>query len=124
MLRALARFVVVAVSIASSEAGADTVVGRWCDKMVPKMPQFNAVLTIVITNDGSAEIRSKFRDGSSGANALREAAGGFYEKIGSEFGDKYRIVPTTGDLQLVDNDGLIRIAVRLENEPREGDCIQ
>lgn len=124
MLRALVCVVVMAALIGSGEARADTVLGRWCDKMIPAMPKYNAVLTIVITNDGTAEIRSKFGDGSSGTNALREATGGFYEKIGSGVGEKYRVVPTTGNLQLIDNDGLIRIAVRLENKPRDGDCIR
>ena len=67
-------------------------------------------------------LRSKFNDGSSSVQELREAAGSIYVKIGSHTGDKYRIVPNTGDLQLLDNDGLIRMATRLENSPQINEC--
>ena len=67
-------------------------------------------------------LRSKFNDGSSSVHELHEAAGGIYVKIGSHTGDKYRIVPNTGDLQLLDDDGLIRMATRLENSSQINEC--
>ena len=67
-------------------------------------------------------LRSKFNDGSSTVHELREVVGGIYVKIGSHTGDKYRIVPNTGDLQLLDDDGLIRMATRLENSSQINEC--
>ena len=97
-------------------------IGRWCDRMIPNQPKYNRTMAIVITNDGKTMLKSKFSDGSSSTNELREAAGNIYEKIGSGSGDKYRIVPSTGALQLLDEDGLIRVASRLENTPQRNEC--
>ena len=102
-------------------ASAETVIGRWCDKMVPNLPQFNSVMTIMITDEGKVELRLKFNDGSATEVELMEAAGGVYETVGDS-GDKYRIVPNTGNLQLLDDDGLISIATRLENTPQSEEC--
>lgn len=71
---------------------------------------------------GGIALRSNFNDGSSSLHVLRELRGNVYAKIGSRTGDKYRIVPSTGDLQLLDNDGLIRVASRLENFPQANEC--
>ena len=100
----------------------ESTIGRWCDRMIPNMPKYNRTMAIVISNDGRTLLRAEFGDGSSSTNELRETAGNIYEKIGSATGDKYRIVMSTGDLQLLDQDGLIRVAVRLENTPRSGEC--
>ncbi len=102
-------------------ASAETVLGRWCDKVLPSLPQYNSVITIVITDEGKVMLQDRFADGYSALDQeLREAAGGIYETVGTD--DKYRIVPSTGNLQLIDNDGLIRTAIRLENTPRSGEC--
>ena len=101
-------------------ASAETVLGRWCDKSLPSLPQHNSVMTIVITDEGKVMLRERFADGSALEEELREAAGGIYEMAGTD--DKFRIVPSTGNLQLIDNDGLIRTAIRLENTPRSGEC--
>jgi hypothetical protein len=45
-----------------------------------------------------------------------------FEIVDSPSGDRYRIVPASGDLQLIDNDGLIRVARRLENRPVPREC--
>ena len=99
----------------------ETTIGRWCDRMVPNMPKFNHTMTIVAMNDGKVVLRSNFGDGSSTTSQLREVGGDIYEQVGGSAGDKFRIVPSTGDLQLLDNDGLIRTAKRLENTPRSGE---
>jgi len=105
-----------------STVHAETTVGRWCDKQIPTMPKYNGILAIVITDDGAIELRSRWGDGSSLVTKLSEQGGGIYAAVGSSSGDKYRVVPADGNLQLLDNDGLIRVAIRLENTPQPGEC--
>jgi hypothetical protein len=103
-------------------AHAGTTLGRWCDRMLPSMPQYNAIITIRLNASGQAEGHIEFGDGSQTTRALREASGDMFEIIDSPSGDKYRITPASGDLQLIDNDGLIRVARRLENKPVPREC--
>ena len=86
------------------------------------MPHKNATMAIVVTDGGTVVLRRAFADGSSLQQKLRERPGGIYEQVGSAWGDKYRIVAGTGNLQLIDDDGLIRVATRLENTPQPGEC--
>jgi hypothetical protein len=104
-------------------ANAETTLGRWCDRMIPLMPQHNAIITIRLNSDGLAEGHIAFGDRSELTRSLREVSGDMFEIVDSRSGDKYRIVAASGDLQLLDNDGLIRIARRLENKPTQGECI-
>lgn len=106
----------------SFPAYGNTTIGRWCDRMIPSMPKFNRTMTIIIDNNGAPVLNSKFNDGSSSKDKLKEDKGGFYIKIGSKHGDKYRVVENSGNLQLLDSDGLIRTAKRLENTPKKGEC--
>lgn len=115
---------VIAIGSSFEFAAADTVLGRWCDRMVPSIDKLNAELKIVVTDSGETQLHSKFGDGSSGVSKLREKGAGIFEQVGSSSGDKYRVVPTTGELQLLDNDGYIRSAKRLENSPQKGDCLR
>lgn len=101
---------------------AETTIGRWCDKMLPSVPQYNSIMEIVINDDGVIELRTRFGDGSNAVSRLVERSGGIYEDTDSTHGDKFRIVPADGNLQLLDNDGLIRVATRLENTPQPGEC--
>ena len=103
-------------------AHAETTIGRWCDKQIPTMPKYNGIMAIVITDDGAVELRTRWGDGSSLVIKLSEQGGGIYAAVGSSSGDKYRVVPADGNLQLLDNDGLIRVAIRLENTPQPGEC--
>ena len=122
MLRPLRLAVVAFLLLIGTTAYAETTIGRWCDKRAPTMPQFNGIMEIVVTDDGAIELRVRFADGSSAVVQLREQPGGIYAASESSSGDKYRIVPADGNLQLLDNDGLIRVATRLENTPQPGDC--
>ena len=115
---------IIAILATPVAVGAETIVGRWCDRQLPTMPKFNAVLTIAVTNSGNAVMLIKWGDGSSKRHSLQESGGGIYKKVGSSSGDRYRIVSSTGNLQLLDNAGVIRIARRLENKPQRGDCIE
>lgn len=103
----------------------EMLIGRWCDRMLPGDLRFNIVMSIVVGGGGSAYLKSEYGDGSSGIVQLREAVGSVYydvENVGhpSDPDDHYRIVQSTGDLQLLDIDGLIRVATRLENSPQYG----
>ena len=40
---------------------------------------------------------------------LGELGNETYAEIDNAFGEKFRIVPSSGDLQLLDDDGLIRV---------------
>lgn len=110
------------LTLTADLARSETTIGRWCDRMVPNLPQFNRTIAIIIADDGKVLLMSNFNDGSSSVNELREAPGNIYEMMDSSSGDKYRIVANTGDLQLLDDDGLIRIASRLENTPQNNEC--
>lgn len=103
-------------------AQAETTIGRWCDRMIPNMPQYNTVMEIAITGAGNVELRSNSADGSSSAVALDEQGGGIYQQVDSHTGDQYRIIPSDGNLQLLDDDGIIRVARRLENAPQPDEC--
>ena len=120
------RVVIIAVvlvwAFAAEVAGGEITIGRWCDRMMPNIPKYDSILSIFITSDGKVILKAEYGDGSSGMYELRERVGNIYEKIGSSFGDKYRIVPSTGNLQLLDDDGLIRVATRLENSPQGNEC--
>jgi hypothetical protein len=118
----LPRFLIISACFAfASLARAETTIGRWCDRAVPSAPTYNRIIAIVATDDGQVELRATFADGSSNTERLEEV-GEIYEKTNSASGDRYRIVGTTGNLQLIDNDGLIRTATRLENVPTAGEC--
>lgn len=114
---------VLSLTLAMDAVASETTIGRWCDRMIPNNSKYNRTMAIVITSSGNLVLKSNFNDGSSSMNELREAPAGVYEKVESSSGDKYRIVQNTGDLQLLDNDGLVRIAVRLENSPQRNECV-
>ena len=121
-MTALIMATVFVLALAADAAAGETTIGRWCDRMIPNLSNYNRTMAIAIADNGTVVLKSNFKDGSSNMNELREVAGSIYEKIGSGPGDKYRIVPSTGDLQLLDRDGLIRVATRLENTPQSNEC--
>ena len=82
----------------------------------------NGIMEVVITDDGAIEWRTRYGDGSNAVSVLNEQPGGIYAAVGSGSGDKYRVATSDGNLQLLDNDGLIRVATRLENTPKPGEC--
>lgn len=112
------------VAIPDTNISQDTthVIGRWCDRMIPTMPSANAKLTIRISQSGQPEMYSIYGDGSENTKILKELAGDMYSNPDSSDGDRYRIVSSSGDLQLIDNDGLIRIAKRMENTEQTNEC--
>ena len=100
----------------------ELVIGRWCDRMAPAMPKLNRIVTIRINDAGTAELHSAFGDGSEATSPLDEISGGTFRVRDSSHGDTYRIVQSSGEIQLLDKDGFIRSASRLENVPTPGEC--
>jgi hypothetical protein len=111
----------VLLALLGEAAAGELVIGRWCDRVLPAMPQYNTVLEIVVGEDGEVQLRSRLGEAVR-AEPLREGANGLFFATRGSSGDKYRVVSRTGDLQLLDADGLIRVARRLENTPRRGEC--
>ena len=101
---------VFVLTFATDMTADETTIGRWCDRMVPNMPKHNQPMAIVITDGGKVMLKSSFGDRSSGD---------IYEKIGSRHGDKYQIVSSTGNLQLLNNAGSVRERRRVALSPSE-----
>ena len=101
---------------------AEMTIGRWCDIPLASMPDLNSIKEIVITDDGDIELRVRYGDGSSKVEKLAEQSARLYVALNNRHGEKYRIIPANGNLQLLDNDGVFRVATRLENTPQAGEC--
>jgi hypothetical protein len=104
-----------------STAHAETSIGRWCDEAIPTLPQYNSILEIVISDGGAIELRIRNGDGTRTVTALSELGGGIYEVTGSSTGAKYRVEPD-GSLALLNYEGFARLAIRLGDTPKSGDC--
>ncbi len=102
-------------------AHAETIVGRWCDIMVPGKAEYYAIKEIVITDDGNIELRSQYGDGSKGIERLVKQDSRHYLTL-NRHGEKYRIIPDSGNLELAGPDGPFRVATRLANTPQDGEC--
>lgn len=103
---------------AGPAAAGDLVLGRWCDATM----SYRGIIEIVITETGEATARYRYGDGSEHERRLIERGQAVYEEVDSPFGDKYRIVPVSGELQLLDREGYIRSARRLQAKPTKGEC--
>jgi len=114
----LTAFLVAAII---STANAETSFGRWCDEAIPTLPQYNSILEIVISDGGAIELRTRTGDGTRTATALNELGGGIYAATGSSTGEKYRVEPD-GSLALLNYEGFARLAIRLGDTPKRGDC--
>ena len=128
MLRSIVPALMFLLIIASSitlltpkPSHSETIIGRWCDRMVPGMRRFYRIMTIVKTDSGQIVLKSRFGDGSSSTNRLQRVGSGSYAKADSGFGDRYR-TSANGDLNLYDNEGFIRTATRLDDTPKSGEC--
>ena len=64
-----------------------------------------------------------FTGGSSLEQELLEQSDMVFLVNDSPSGDGYRVVSASDNLHIFDDDGIIREAVRLENNPQQGDCI-
>ncbi len=104
-----------------SPAHAETSIGRWCDEAIPTLPQYNSILEIVISDGGAIELRTRNGDGTRAVTTLSDLGGGIYAATGSSIGEKYRVEPD-GSLALLNYEGFARLAIRLDDTPKRGDC--
>ncbi len=109
------------LTVVMTPARAETSIGRWCDEAMPSMPQYNSILEIVVADNGVTELRVRNGDGSRTVTTLEELGFGIYAAIGSSTGDKYRVEPD-GNLALLNYKGFARLASRLGNTPKRGEC--
>lgn len=56
---------VLVVLIAAPALPAEITIGRWCDRMLPNMPQYSRTIEIVIFEAHNPIARSSFADGST-----------------------------------------------------------
>ncbi len=115
-------FIVFNFSTSILNAEQQHIFGRWCDVMIPN-GTMNRVITITLSKEGMPRAKVEYFDGSVGDEQLTDLGNGMFKIIGRDSGDKYRIVPNNGELQMLDNDGFIRTARRLETLPQPGDCL-
>ncbi|MGO7306905.1 hypothetical protein ACCS91_23740 [Rhizobium ruizarguesonis] len=122
MKKIYATVLVAAALIATPAMPSEITLGRWCDRMLPNLPRYNRTIEIVISEAHTPIARNSFADGSTNEQILEELGGDLYAVSESPSGDRYRVVASSGDLQLLDGDGIIRTAGRLENTLRDGEC--
>ena len=103
---------------------ADEVVGSWCDRAVPTMPELDYVMTISRTDDGKFRLQSERQDGSSGYTDLEEINSGYYRDPASSTGDNLRIDSGEGELILADNYGVIRTALPISGTDEIEACLK
>ena len=82
-LKLLSAVAAALVLMLSGAVHAETTIGRWCDKMLPTMPQYNGIMEIVITDSGAIELRTRYGDGSNVVSVLNEQSGGIYADVES-----------------------------------------
>ncbi len=108
-------------SPAATPADADVSVGRWCDRMLPGLADSYRIVEIVHREGGAIEMRYVFMDGTNDFTGLQLVADDLYALMGSPFGD-HLFINSLGNLEMFDEDGLIRVAERLGDSPRSGEC--
>ncbi len=98
------------------------VIGRWCDEMIPNLPNYNYAISIAGIEE--PHVIFDFADGSVKIDPLEirnSDKPNVYSMIESSSGENFEI-NTTGSLYISDEDGLIRIASNLEEAIKNGTC--
>lgn len=108
------------VSYSTVFAEEELIIGRWCRNVGMN---FVEEMKIAVGTSGQPVLISRYNDGSELRQNLVELSGMIYKITSSSFNDTLRIVEATGNLQLLDNDGLIGLAQRLGNVEKQGDCL-
>lgn len=91
-------------------------------KPLPNFPKANNIVELTVYDDCKAELKIQFGDGSKATQELQETSGTSYVVVNNSKGEHYRIVPSTGNFQMFDKDGLIGVVKKLENRPKPGEC--
>ncbi|MCK5040987.1 MAG: hypothetical protein KAR62_01775 [Sphingomonadales bacterium] len=99
---------VITLASISTHASASTVLGNWCWTMIPNDETTNIDFSIIVNEQNKTYLLIGKED-TEGA-LLRSIGRGIYEKVGDILEEKFRIVPNTGSLELIDNYGLIGTA--------------
>ena len=113
------RLFALAAVFFTTAAGADTVIGRWCDRVDPQEPYRNRILKISERGDGSAELAA-FVGTNPPIKIPLQKVGDVYRAVDEE--RRYQILPGDGDLQLFDANGPTRQATRLTKYPKLREC--
>ena len=119
-------FVLAASVLMFETSYADEIIGTWCDKAVPNMPEYDHVITIVKSDDGKIIYKMKLQSGESGSGIeLRQISARRFERIDNHIAkDNFEIIQGTGNLQLSDIYGPIRKATALANEEAIATCLK
>ena len=115
----LAGALMALAALPSVSLGDELVLGRWCDTWYPGSSH-ELIIRVV---DGKTVAFWHFTGGSTLEQELIEKSDMVFLVSDSPSGDGYRVISTSGNLHIFDDDGIIREAVRLENSPQQGDCI-
>lgn len=99
--------------VGEPRAASKNLIGRWCDKMAPKLPKLWIILEFEKQGDATIK-RIIDRDGETFESELLAVGEKDFQVPESSSGDRYQIVPSDGSLQILDNEGLIRTARKLE----------
>ena len=111
---------IASLCFAAGCSATPTTLGRWCDEW---FPGFRAEITIQSFDDGRLQALLTFSDGGTEVQNLVESANLVFFVEDSEYSDRYRILPTTGELEVIDVEGIISIARPMSSNPRADDCL-
>lgn len=104
---------------AGCSSSSTTTLGRWCDEW---FEGFRSIIIIEEHGDGRFQALLTFPDGDTEEKELVESANLVFLVEDSEHGDRYRIVPTTGALEVLNIDGLVSTARPMSPGAEDDDC--
>ena len=90
--------------------------------MLPGDPDVDRIVTIAADGGGQVVATVRYHRSPEATRVLSRAPSGVCRNVDSTFGDRYRIVPHAGDLQLRDNARPMRPATRLDDTLARGEC--
>ena len=99
-----------------------TLVGQWCDRPVESIPGTFAIYEITLDERAVPFVHITFADGSSLQEELVVAVNNTFDKTSPD-GDYFHINPETGQLDLMDEFGLIRSAKPIESKTQFSKCL-
>ena len=95
------------------------IVGTWCDKMIPSMKKYDAVMTITTGPAGGYHLKVRHGDGSESNTPVVRLGKKFITN--NDFGEYYEI-RQNGALAIFDNEGFIRAAKSVDPTAIPGKC--
>lgn len=119
MLRLKTNLLSLALAFAICGAADADELGRWCDKTVPAIKKYDALLTIRFYGVDGYAIESAFADGSK--NVTETVRDGAKFLTYNEFGEYY-VIRNDGQLGIFDAEGLVRVALPARGNRAPGSC--